>query len=318
MALPAQPSDEAKTEASGEPALRYEGQPLRIPFECQRDDLQTFGEACSAEAPCPVFLQLSSVAAAGTKIFAAGNLHNRHSTMYSILLASPDGGQTWAEPAERIKGAGLDVIHFRGTQNGWVSGQMLSLPPRDPFFLLTTDGGEHWRRRNVFDDQRISVIEEFWFEDERAGGLIVDRVYASDAGSRYERYETMTGGADWMIREVSPEPIKTRARPMAANPEWRLREDAASHSWRVEQRQGAAWNAVAAFAVEPGACAPKEEEERPEPQPEPTEQEALPEELPTAPGGVFQLPGTRRTPPRKPAEEKKPRRNEFLDVPRPR
>jgi hypothetical protein len=284
----------AAEEAEKKPVLRFVGQPLRIPFECQQDDLQSFSQTCSVETPCPVYLQLSSIASAGPRIFLAGNLHNRHSTMYSVLLASNDAGQTWTEPGERIRGAGLDQLYFRGAENGWASGQMLTLPPRDPFFLLTTDGGQHWRRRNIFDDQRFSVIEEFWFDDEKSGGLIIDRVHPSETGARYERYETMTGGADWMIREVSPNPIQRRTKAAATpSTDWQLREDAKAQAWQVEQRQGAGWNSVAAFAVEVGSCAPKEEEP---PEAEAEEKKAVPEELPTAPGGVFQLPGPRKSP----------------------
>jgi hypothetical protein len=205
-----------------------------------------------------------------------------------------------------VKGAGLDLIYFRGAESGWISGQVLTVPPRDPFFLLTTDGGAHWRRRNIFDDQRISLVQEFWFDDAKTGGLVIDRVHSSETGGRYERYETMTGGADWMIREVSPAPIRPRAaRTAMPDSAWRVREDAKTQSWQVEQRVGAGWKLVAAFALEAAVCVPKEEELS---KPEPSEEKTLPQELPTAPGGVFQIPG-RRTPRKdKPREEqeKKP------------
>lgn len=301
---------EKEADASKKITIRYVGQPLRLPFECSQDDFQTFETVCTTEAPCPVYLQLSSIASAGSKLFVAGNLHNRRATMYSVLLVSTDNGQTWSEPNERIKGAGLDVIRFRGAENGWISGQVLTIPPRDPFFLLTTDGGQHWRRRNVFDDQRISLIEEFSFEDEKAGGLVVDRIHASEAGTRYERYETMTGGADWMIRELSPKPIHLRnVKPMPVTADWRIREDAKAQAWQIDQRQGTTWNTALAFALEVGSCAPKEEEP-PEPEPEPSEKQVQPQDMPTAPGGVFQLPGPRKPSSRKdkPADEKKPRR----------
>lgn len=286
--------------------LRWTGQPLRLPFECTPEDLSMFEAPCTVEAPCPVFLQLVSARGAGEKIFLAGNLHNRAVTMYSVLLRSDDGGQSWLEAHPRIRGAGLDLIYFHDAKTGWVAGHVLTVPPRDPFFLLTTDGGLHWRRRNVFDEPRTGVIEEFWFEDARSGGLLIDRIRTSETGARYERYETMTGGADWSIREVSATPIRVRnVTPAAPDPDWRVSEDGGTGAWRLERRRGGDWAQVASFEVQVGACAPKPPEAAPEP---PTEAEAephapqAPQELPVAPGGVFQLPG----PGAKPPEERRP------------
>jgi hypothetical protein len=33
----------------------------------------------------------------GNQLFAAGNIHSAANTIYSILLASSDGGETWRE-----------------------------------------------------------------------------------------------------------------------------------------------------------------------------------------------------------------------------
>lgn len=279
--------------------LRWTGAPVRLPFECTADDLQMFEMPCTAEAPCPVYLQLASAKGIGEKIFVAGNVHNRATTMLSVLLRSEDGGQTWAEAYPRIRGAGLDTVYFHDAKTGWVLGHMLTLPPRDPFFLLTTDGGKYWRRRDVFNETRIGVIEEFWFDDARSGGVLVDRVRASETGARYERYETMTGGADWSIREVSATPIQVKnVRPVGPDPDWRVSEDAATQSWLIQRRRAGEWATVASFQVEVGACGPPPVEEEIEAPLEPEEREpSAPEELPTAPGGVFRLPGPGGQPP---------------------
>ncbi len=291
--------------AAETPVLRWTGEPLRLPYECTPEDLSLFEAPCTAEAPCPVFLQLVSARGVGEKIFLAGNLHNRAVTMHSVLLCSDDGGQTWREVHPRIRGAGLDLIYFHDAKTGWIAGHVLSVPPRDPFFLLTTDGGLHWRRRDVFDEPRIGVIEEFGFEDARNGALVIDRVRTSETGARYERYETMTGGADWSIREVSSTPIRLRGvTPAGPDPNWRVSEHAATGAWRLEHRRADEWTGIASFQVEVAACGPPAPEPTPEPAPEPEHAEPVPQELPTAPGGVFQLPGPggkppeeRRTPP---------------------
>ncbi len=299
--------------------LRWTGEPLRLPFACSPDDWAMFETPCTVTEPCPVYLQLAAVRGVEDKIFLAGNLHNRATTMYSILLASEDGGASWTEVHPRIRGAGLDQIYFHDAKTGWVSGHILTVPPRDPFFLLTTDGGKHWRRRGIFGETRIGVIEEFSFDDARSGTVLIDRVRASETGARWERYETMTGGADWMIREVSASPIPMKVRkPVEPDPNWRLAEEAAGGAWRIERRRGEEWIVVSTFQVEVGACAPPpvevaEEEQEEVAEPEEPETARPVEELPTAPGGVFQIPGPAG--PKPPKEGRPPGRRRSPALP---
>lgn len=299
--------------------LRWTGEPIQLRFTCSPEDLAAFESPCTVAAPCPVYLELAAVRGLEDKVFLAGNLHNRAATLYSILLASEDGGASWREVHPRIRGAGLETIYFHDARTGWVSGHLLTVPPRDPFFLLTTDGGKHWRRRDVFPESRIGLIEEFWFDDARSGGVLIDRVRASESGARYERYETMTGGADWMIREVSATPIQVRIRnPVTPDPNWRLTEADTGSAWLLERRRGQEWTAVASFRVEVGFCAPApppvEEEPTEEESPEPEEPQVGPptQELPTAPGGVFQLPGPAGPKPQKEGRPPAPRRTPAL------
>jgi len=312
-------AEETSREAvPGAALLRWTGEPIQLPFTCSPEDLAAFESPCTAAAPCPVYLELAAVRSVEDKVFLAGNLHNRAATLYSVLLASEDGGASWREVHPRIRGAGLEAIYFHDAKTGWVSGHVLTAPPRDPFFLLTTDGGKHWRRRDIFPESRIGLIEEFWFDDARSGGVLIDRVRASESGARYERYETMTGGADWMIREVSAAPIQVKIRnPVRPDPNWRLTEAETGLAWLLERRRGEQWIAVASFRVEVGACAPPPVEEE-----EPTEEEAVepeeprlqpPTELPTAPGGVFQLPGPAA--PKPPKEGRPPVRRRAPELP---
>jgi len=69
-----------------------------------------------------------------------------------------------------------------------------------------------------------------------------------------------------MIREVSAKPMALK-RTHLPNTDWRVEPHAATKSFRVERRQGEAWQLVASFLVQAGECKP---EERPlEPPPEP-------------------------------------------------
>jgi hypothetical protein len=283
-------------ESPGEPLLQYAGQPMRVPFHCTGEDIQLFGMTCTERSPCPIYLELVRVEPVGTKIFVTGNFHSDASTLSSILLASDDGGKTWFEPFGRIRGAGLEQIQFLDFETGWISGQMLGALPRDPFFLVTTDGGKNWRRRPIFSESRVGAIELFWFESRTSGGLLIDRIQPGETGARHELYETMTGGESWMIRQVSSTPIRPKGKPAAPNPGWRLRPDGATKSYHIERRQGQNWQTVAAFLIHTGDCLPEEE-----PLPEPP---AVEEPL-VAPGGVFSPSAPK--PPRKPPSLKKPR-----------
>lgn len=282
--------------------LHFEGRPLRLPIQCSADELAGFGMVCSVASPCPVYLELTSVEPAGGKIFVAGNLHSTTVTMYSVLLSSADGGLTWKEPFRRLPHAGLDRVFFIDAKHGWVSGHILEAQPRDPFFLLTTDGGKFWRLRSILRQHGAGEIQKFWFDSVRTGGVLIDHLRPNAAGARYERYQTMTGGESWMIREVNSLPIRVRTTSRTGqNPAWRIRADRATHAWSVERRQPNGWTVLARFAIETGQCAPPEEKLAPVP-PEASPRPAL---QPSAPGGVFRVPGPGATP-SKPRPERPP------------
>src|SRR5581483_4322195 len=131
---------------------------MRVPYQCTTDDAQAAGLTCSEDHPCPVYVELANVESVGNRLFITGNLHTPDTTLLSILLASEDSGATWSEPYDRQRLSGLDQIQFIDFQNGWISGANLAGAPRDPFLLITTDGGKTWRERPVFDESRVASI----------------------------------------------------------------------------------------------------------------------------------------------------------------
>ena len=237
---------------------------MGLAFHCTEEDLRTFGLTCPASHPCPVYLELASVEPVGNRIFAAGNLHTESVTLSSVLLAGNEGGKSWEEPHERIRGAGLDQIQFLDFEAGWVAGGYLHTVPRDPFLLVTTDGGKSWRLRLVTSEGRVGTIESYAFDSRAHGLLLLDRRMAGEEGSRFELFESQTGGESWMIREVSDRPIRA-AQKLARPPDvgWRVRPDATSY--RIEKRAGERWEAVAAFLTRVGDCRAPELVVPPEP-----------------------------------------------------
>lgn len=237
----------------------YGQTPAHVQFQCTDDDLQAVGQTCTIQEPCAVYLDLAALDVVGPKLFVTGNLHSDTTTIASILLASEDGGKSWTEPHARIRSAALDQIQFIDFEVGWISGSLLLGTPKDPFLLLTRDGGRTWRAARVFEESHPGTVEQFWFDSRNSGTLLLDRVQASETGARHELFESMTGGESWMLREASSSPIRLkRVRPPAPNPDWRLRADAATKSYRIEHRDAGRWMMMASFPVRAGECKPVE------------------------------------------------------------
>lgn len=283
---------------AGPVAMVYEGKPLQVPVTCTEEDIQSLGMSCTAEAPCAVYLELSGLEVLGARMNLAGNLHTDSATLSSIVLTSEDSGRTWTESHPRIKQAALDQMQFIDLATGWISGQVIASLPRDPFFLVTNDGGKTWRQRAVFSDPHLGSIEKFHFSSANEGRVLVDRAQSGEGG-RYALLESKTGGDSWSIQQITtaPPPVKFERAPSAA---WRLQANGTTKAHQVEKREGGKWVAVAAFKVQAGACAPAEIQLAPPPEPTVTPTAAAPASDAVA---VFQIGGGK--PAKKPDPKKK-------------
>ncbi len=228
--------------------------PARIEARCTAEQIDELGLECTAQQPCPVYLELSSAESTSGRLFVAGNLHTSSATLSSILLASEDGGRTWSEPHPRIPSAVLDQIQFIDLQNGWIAGYTMRNIPRDPFLLATSDGGKSWTRKPVSEEPRTGAVEHFWFESPTSGTLLIDLIWPNETGGRHERYRTMTGGDSWSLEEVSAKPLALKRGPIN-EPAWRLRADAKLRVFFLEKNLGnGEWEMTAEFPIEAGSC----------------------------------------------------------------
>jgi hypothetical protein len=249
---------------------------VRPPVSCTLELVHQLDLGCSEDEPCPLYLELTDAETVGERIVLAGNVHTPSATLESILFVSDDAGKTWTEAHARIPGGVLTSIQFLDFEAGWISGHILHPDARDPFFLITTDGGRTWRKRAVYSEPKTASIEHFRFDSRTSGKMAVDRGRSGENGLRYELWESLTGGDSWSIRQVDSRPIpfpgginNSRVKPL------RIRADAASKTYRIEKQDGSQWRSLASFAITLDQCKPmapeaKEDEpaEPPQTQPE--------------------------------------------------
>jgi len=274
--------------------LECQIRPVQIKGQCSPEIVQEQTLACSTDEPCPLFLELAGAEIISTRMVLVGNLHTESQTLESVLLVSDDGGRTWTESHKRIPGAVLDPIQFFDFETGWINGHILQTTPKDAFFLLTTDGGKTWRRRDVTGESRTGAVDQFWFDSRQHGLATIDRVRAAE-GFRYELWESQTGGESWSVRQVDAQPIAFTKPPRQSV--LRIRTDAKGQVHRLERRDAAKWVPVAAFQIAAGECRP----------PSPDFKEAPPEVTDTQPSPAPDAPGRTATPPapRKPPSLRK-------------
>jgi hypothetical protein len=246
--------------------------PVRPGVECTVELVQQLDLRCSEDDPCPAFLEIADVETVGERIIIAGNIHTSSATLQSLLMISDDNGKTWTEAHARIPGGVLSSIQFLDFEAGWISGHILHPDARDPFFLITSDGGKTWRKRPVYSEPKIGTIEHFRFDSRTSGKMAVDRGRSGEDGLRHELWESLTGGDSWSIRQVDARPIPFPGGERTPVKALRIRADAPSKTFRIERQEGTQWRFVASFAVALADCKPlapavKEEEEEPQPEP---------------------------------------------------
>lgn len=223
-----------------------------VTYDCPAKDIELFGLNCTEDEPCPVLLELTAAEAAGNRILVTGNLHTGNTTLFSLLLASDDNGLTWTEPAPRLRNAALEQIEFWDPQTGWVSGESIDPLARNPFLLLTADGGRTWRQKSLSEEEKFGTIAQFHFESKTNGELIVDAGQGNAV--RQELYASMTGGESWELKEVSNKPLRLKGSRASNQSGWRVRADSAHGAYLLERGAGRSWEMVASFPIHVTDC----------------------------------------------------------------
>ncbi len=223
--------------------------PVHVDYTCPAEDVDFFGLTCSDDQPCPVFFEVSAVDSFGSSLFVAGDIHTATTTLYGVLLSTDDGGTSWSEAIPRIRSAEFEQFQIIGT-HGWLSGQRVEPLPKDPFFLITSDGGKSWRQRPVFDDARFGSIASFFFETADRGQLIFDGSVGKAVNQ--ELYASMTSGENWELREKSTKPLHLSA--PSPNTNWKISAPAGSPTYLIERITNGKKETVARFRIHIGDC----------------------------------------------------------------
>ncbi len=242
---------------TGPPVYEAAKGPILLPNLCSQVDLESLGLTCSESDPCPTFLELSSAEVNNEVIVLSGNLHTSTTTIQSILLVSDDSGLTWREAHPRLPSVALEGMQFFDFSHGWVAGHSSLSLPRDPFLLLSSDGGRSWRKSSFHAESRVGIVEDFAFSSPRRGWALIDNKGSGDAG-RYELYETPNGASSWELKEISSRVPKAIAALGQRTPSGttRLKADAKKNTITLERRAAEQWRPVVSFRLKLEDCAP--------------------------------------------------------------
>ena len=218
--------------------------PVEVPYGCPQEDIDSFGLSCEPEDPCAVFLELSSAESAGERMFVVGDLHTETTTLYGVVLASEDSGKTWTEPLPRMRAVSFEQIEFLDLAHGWIGGQTIEPLPRDPFLMITADGGKSWRKKAIFEDSQFGALAQFSFDSPTSGRVVIEHSGKDDV------YQTNTGGESWELEQITKGGVKLeRHGPLA---QLRLRAD--GKVFHLERRGDQSWEPVARFNIHVADC----------------------------------------------------------------
>lgn len=223
--------------------------PVHVDYACTPEDIDAFGLTCSEREPCPVFFEVSAVDSFGSRIVVAGDIHTATTTLYGVLLFTEDGGASWAEAIPRPRSTAFEQFQFIG-DHGWLTGQRVEPLPKDPFLMITTDGGKTWRQRPLFEESRFGSIAQFHFDSPSSGELIFDDSVGK--ATHQELYATMTGGENWEIRRTSTTLLHLKTANEA--PAWTVTAPPGSKTYLIEHVVDGKKETFAHFLIRIGDC----------------------------------------------------------------
>lgn len=223
--------------------------PVHVSYTCPQEDTDSFGLSCSEDQPCPIFFEVSAVDSFGPNVFVAGDIHTATITLYGVLLSTDDNGASWSEAIPRRRATAFDQLQIIGN-NGWLSGHSVEPLSKDPFFLLTTDGGKSWRERPLFEESRFGSIAQFWFASPTEGQLIFDDSVGKEI--HQELHTTMTGGEGWDVKEKSTTTLHLQTPNRSAN--WIAAAASGSPHYILERNTVGRKEPFARFLIHIGDC----------------------------------------------------------------
>ena len=134
-----------------------------MPVACTFEQVQKLDLSCSVDDPCPLYLELADVETVGIgsclPVMSTHPPRRSNPYCWSAMME----GRLGLKLTRVIPGGALTDIQFLDFEAGWISGHILHPDARDPFFLISSDGGKTWRRRPVYSEPKTGAIEQFRF-----------------------------------------------------------------------------------------------------------------------------------------------------------
>jgi hypothetical protein len=223
--------------------------PVHVDYTCPAEDIESFGLSCSEEQPCQIFFEVTSVDSFGNSVFVAGDIHTATTTLYGVMLSTEDGGASWSESIPRLRSASFEQFQIIDNR-GWLSGQKLEPLPKDPFLMITTDGGKSWRQKPLFEESRFGSITQFWFDTARSGELIFDASVGKSV--KQELYASMTGGESWEIKQTSTKLLDLKT--TRSSSVWSVTAAPGSKTYLIERTINGHKEKLATFLIHIGDC----------------------------------------------------------------
>src|SRR5262249_14126336 len=142
----------------------------------------------------------------------------------SFLLRTADGGKTWREVMQPVRGSDLTHVAFTDKLHGWALAMWTVEGPGEILLFGTMDGGQTWRQLSEIERSEGHEVPDGWpltmtCRDASKGEIAIaydpDESASAEEGSFViETLASSDGGSTWkMVRRATRVPSREEMTP---------------------------------------------------------------------------------------------------------